>query len=112
MTKLANELHKSFRKRKQLRRIYFPSKDNIWNADLIIMPQESDYKYILQILFTKWFYKIGMGKRKKRKPNKLFVDEGKEFYNQHMYDLFKFKKEDILEKDENGEYKKRHLFCL
>ena len=38
-------------------------------------------------------------KKSKRKPNKLFVDEGKELYNQHMYDLFKFKEEDILEKD-------------
>ena len=46
-------------------------------------------------------------KKSKRKPNKLFVDEGKEFYNQHMYKLFKFKKEDILEKDENGEYKNK-----
>ena len=42
-----------------------------------------------------------------KKPNKLFVDEGKEFYNQHMYKLFKFKKEDILEKDNNGEYKNK-----
>ena len=44
-------------------------------------------------------------KKSKRKPNKLWVDQGKEFYNEHMYKLFKFKKEDILEKDANGEYK-------
>ena len=44
-------------------------------------------------------------KKSKRKPNKLFVDNGKEFYNSHMYTLFKFKKEDILEKDEKGDYK-------
>ena len=52
-------------------------------------------------------------KKSKRKPNKLFVNEGKEFYNQHVYslrdtngdELFKFRKKDILEKDENGEYK-------
>ena len=41
MTKLVNELHKSFRKPKHLRKIYFRSKDNIWNADLIIMPPEN-----------------------------------------------------------------------
>ena len=29
----------------------------------------------------------------------------KEFYNQHMYQLFKFQKEAILETDKNGEYK-------
>ena len=46
-------------------------------------------------------------KKSNRKPNKLWVDQGKEFYNQHMYStpLFKFKDKDILEKDENGEYK-------
>ena len=44
-------------------------------------------------------------KKSKRKPNKLFVDQGKEFYNEHMYKLFKFKKEEILKKDEDGEYK-------
>ena len=50
MTKLANELHKSFRKPKHLRKIYFRSKYNIWNADLIIMPPENDYKYVLTVL--------------------------------------------------------------
>ena len=44
-------------------------------------------------------------KKSKRKPNKLWVDQGKEFYNQHIYNLFKFKNKDVLEKDENGEYK-------
>ena len=52
MTKLANELHKSFRKPKHLRKIYFRSKDNIWNADLIIVPPENDYKYFLQFLMV------------------------------------------------------------
>ena len=50
-------------------------------------------------------------KKSKRKPNKLWVDQGKEFYNQHMYKLFKFKSEDILEKDENGEYK-NHIYSV
>ena len=49
-------------------------------------------------------------KKSNRKPIQLWVDQGKEFYNQHMYlhmyqhNLFKFKDKDILEKDENGEY--------
>ena len=50
-------------------------------------------------------------KKSKRKPNKLWVDQGKEFYNQHMYKIFKFKNEDILEKDENGEYK-NHIYSV
>ena len=44
-------------------------------------------------------------KKSNRKPNQLWFDQGKEFYNQHMYNLFKFKDKGVLEKDENGEYK-------
>ena len=44
-------------------------------------------------------------KKSKRKPNKLWVDQGIEFYSQHMHKMFKFKDKDVLEKDENGEYK-------
>ena len=46
-----------------------------------------------------------MMKKSKRKPNKLWVDQRKEFYKQYMYKTFKFKDRDALEKDENGEYK-------
>ena len=44
-------------------------------------------------------------KKSGRRPNKLWVDQGYEFYNQHICNLFRFKKEHILEKDEDGEYK-------
>ena len=47
---LADELHKQYKKPKQLRKIHFRSKDNIWNADLVIMPTENNYKYILTVL--------------------------------------------------------------
>ena len=50
-------------------------------------------------------------KKSKRKLNKLWVDQEKEFYNQHMYKMFKFKNKDILEKDENGEYK-NHIYSV
>ena len=130
--KLADELHRPYRKPKELRKIKFKSKDNIWNADLVIMPIEDGfvskgvkaepYKYILTVMdgFTRFAWAVPLKhkdglsvsnafkeiiKKSKRKPNKLFVDEGKEFYNSHMYSLFKFKKEDILEKDETGNYK-------
>ena len=46
-----------------------------------------------------------------RKLNKLWVDQGKEFYNQHMYKMYKFKDKDVLEKDENGEYK-NHIYSV
>ena len=124
---LANELHKPFRRPKQLRKIYFRSKDNIWNADLVHMSEEDGrhgpYKYILTVLdrYTRYAWAVPLKhkdgltvsnafkeimKKSERKPRKLWVDQGKEFYNEHMHKLFKFKKEDILEKDPMmGEYK-------
>ena len=125
---LAAELHKQFKRPKQLRKVYFKSKDNIWNADLIIMPQQNNYKYILTVMdgYTRYAWTVPLKdkkgetvanafeeimKKSKIKPNKLWVDQGKEFYNQYMYKIFKFKNEDILEKDENGEYK-NHIYSV
>ena len=88
------------------------------------MPIENNYKYILTVLdgYTRYAWCVPLKdkkgetvsnafkeimKKSNRKPNKLWVDQGKEFYNEHMYKLFKFKKEDILEKDKNGEYKNK-----
>ena len=122
-TELAGELHKPFRKPKKLRKINFRTKDNIWNADLVIMPPENDYKYILAVQdwYTRYAWAVPLKhkdgltvskafieimRKSKRKPCKLWVDQDKELYNEHMYKLFRFKKEDILEKDpETGEYK-------
>ena len=118
----ADEIHKPFKKPKYLRKMKFKSKDHIWNADLIIMPEEDEFKYILTVLdgYTRYAWAIPLKhkdaksvsnafkeifKKSKRKPNKLFVDEGKEFYNSEMYKLFKFKKQDILEQDDKGNYK-------
>ena len=87
MVKLANELHKLFRKPKQLRKIKFKSKDNIWNADLVMMPQEKDFKYILTVMdgYTRYAWCVPLKhkdgltvanafkdimKKSKRKPNK------------------------------------------
>ena len=108
------------------------------NVDLTIMPQENSfvskgdkakpYKYILTILdgYTRYAWAVLLKDKKgetvakafkdimeksKRKPNKLWVDEGKEYYNQHVYEIFKFKDKDILEKDKNGEYKNEINIC-
>ena len=93
----------------------------MWNADLIIVSEpENSYKYILTVMdgFTRYAWVLPLKDKKGEtvanafkeimkieKPNKLWVDRGKEFYNQHMYSLFKFKDRDILEKDKNGECK-------
>ena len=122
-------MHKPFRKPPQYSKVYFCSKDNIWNADLIIVSKpKKNYKYILTVMdgFTRYEWAVPLKDKKgetianafkdvmeksNRKPNKLWVDQGKEFYNQHMYKLFKFKNEHILEKDENGEYK-NHIYSV
>ena len=92
------------------------------------MPQQNNHKYILTVMdgYTRYAWTVPLKdkkgetvanafeeimKKSKRKPNKLWVDQGKEFYNQHMYKIFKFKNEDILEKDENGEYK-NHIYSV
>ena len=103
---LANELHKPFRRPKQLRKINFRSKDNIWNADLLHMPEEDSrndpYKYILTVLdgYTRYAWAVPLKhkdglsvsnafkeimRKSERRPRKLWVDQGKEFYNEHMY---------------------------
>ena len=109
---LADELHKPFRRPNQLCKIKFKSKDNIWNADLVVMPVQDGYKYILTVLdgYTRYAWAVPLRhkdgltvsnafkdimNKSKRKPNKLWVDQGKEFYNEHMYKLFKFTKTDI-----------------
>ena len=96
---LANELHKPFRRPSQLRKINFQSKDNIWNADLVMMPEQDDighdpYKYILTVLdgYTRFAWAVPLKhkdgltvskafksiiKKSKRRPNKLFVDQGR-----------------------------------
>ena len=57
---LAAELHKQFKRPKQLRKVYFNSKDNIWNADLIIMPQQNGFKYILTVMdgYTRYAWTV------------------------------------------------------
>ena len=48
---LAEGLHKPFRKPPQYSKVNFRSKDNIWNADLIIVSKpESNLKYVLTVM--------------------------------------------------------------
>ena len=45
---LADELHKPFRKPPQYSKVSFRSKDNIWNADLIIVSKpDAGYKLVI-----------------------------------------------------------------
>ena len=81
--------------------------DQIWAADLVDMSsyskQNKGYKYILAVIdvFSKYGWMIpvknksgetvaeAFEKIKGRKPEKLWVDKGSEFYNKYVKSLFK-----------------------
>ena len=46
----ADELHHEFRKPKHLLKVKVFDKDEIWSADLVEMPKENKYKYILTVI--------------------------------------------------------------
>ena len=102
---LAKELHKLVIKKFQRRKVYARFKDNIWAADLAEMESLSsrnkNIKYLLCVIdvFTEnvgvKLLKYKKGKtilhafteilnESNRKPSKLWVDQGREFYNKRM----------------------------
>ena len=99
---LAEELHKPVIKKFKKRKVYLQFKDNIWGVDLAGMQSLSKknkgIKYLLCAidLYSKYAFIVplkdkkgistvnGFNKRIKqshRKPNKIWVDQGGEFYN-------------------------------
>ena len=100
--KLANELHKPIIRKFNKRKVYSSFKDNIWGADLADMQLLSKFnkgiKYFLCVidLFSKYAFLVPLKDKKgisivnafqsilnksKRKPNKIWVDKGSEFYS-------------------------------
>ena len=99
---LAEELHKPVIKIFNKRKVYSQFKDNIWGVDLADMQSLSrknkGIKYILCDidLYSKYAFLIPLKDKKgisivnafneiikqsNRKPNKIWVDQGSEFYN-------------------------------
>ena len=99
---LANELHKPIIKKFNKRKVYSSFKDNIWGVDLADMQLLSKFnkgfRFLLCVIdiFSKyaWVFplkdKKGISivnafqiklKESNHKPNKIWVDEGSEFYN-------------------------------
>ena len=99
---LAEELHKPIIRNFKKRTVYSGFKDNIWGVDLADMQSLSRYnkgiKYLLCAihLFSKYAWVIPTKDKKgvstvyafqkilgdsNRKPNKIWVDKGSEFYN-------------------------------
>ena len=98
---LANELHKPIITKFKKRKVYSSFKDNIWGVDLADMQSLSKYnkriKYLLCVvdLFSKYVWVVPVKDKKetsifnafkkiiseKRKPNKIWIDQGSEFCN-------------------------------
>ena len=102
---LADELHKPFNKKFNKRKVYSQFKDNIWGVDLadmkLLSKQNKGIKYPLCVidLYGKYAFVISLKDKKgisitnafdkiikqsKRKPNKIWVDQGSEFYNNNF----------------------------
>ena len=103
---MAEELHKPIITKFPKRRVVVNGIDKIWAADLIDMQQLSrynnNYKYLLTVIdiFSKYGWIVPLKNKtgecvasafkeifKSRKPEKLWVDKGKEFYNKHVKQL-------------------------
>ena len=99
---LADEVHKPIIRKFNKRKVYSQFKDNIWGVDLADMQSLSrknkGIKYLLCVidLYSKYAFVIPLKDKKEisivnafnkiikqsnRKPNKIWVDQGGEFYN-------------------------------
>ena len=103
---LATELHKPVIKNFPKRKVYVNNIDKIWAADFVDMQAFSKFnrgvKYLLTVInvFSKFGWMLPLKDKtgvsvakalkeifKQRKPEKLWTDKGKEFYNKHVRDL-------------------------
>ena len=99
---LAKELHKLIIRNFKKRAVYWGFKDNIWGADLpemqLISKFNKGFRFLLYVIdiFSKYAwvvplkYKKGVSivnafqkilKESNKKPNKIWVDKGSEFYS-------------------------------
>ena len=103
---LAEELHKPVTKKFPRRKVYVGGVDKIWAADLVDVQTFSKFnggiKYLLAVIdiFSKYGWMVPLKDKtgrsvaaalkrifKERKPTKMWVDKGKEFYNKDVQAL-------------------------
>ena len=117
-------MHKSVRKKFERRHINVFELDDTWGADLVEMQewskQNKGYRYMLNVIdiFSKYAWSIPLKdktglsildglkqivKESERIPKKLWVDEGKEFYNKMMNEWMK--ENNIIRYSTHGEHK-------
>ena len=102
---LAEEFHKPIIRKFEKRKVYSTFKDNIWGVDLADMQLLSKYnkgiRFLLCVIdiFSKYAWVVPLKDKKgisivkafqiilkqsNRKPNKIWVDKGSEFYNAYF----------------------------
>ena len=103
---LADELHKPIIRKFEKRKVYSAFKDNIWGADLADMQLLSKNNKGIRLLlcvidiFSKYAWDVPLKDKKgisiikafqrilnqsnSRKPNKIWVDKGSQFYNAYF----------------------------
>ena len=102
---LADQLHKPIIRKLKKRKVYLAFKDNIWGVDLADMQLLSKYnkgiRFLLCVtdIFSKYAWVVPLKHKKgisivkvfqsilkqlDRKPNKIWVDKGSEFYNAYF----------------------------
>ena len=102
---LANELHKPIIRKFEKRKVYSTFKDNIWGVDLADMQLLSKYnkgiRFLLCVIdiFSKYAWVVPLKDKKgisivkafqsilkqsNKKPNKIWVGKGSEFYNAYF----------------------------
>ena len=105
---LVEKLHKTVTKKFKRRKVYARFKDNIWAADLsemeLFSSKNKSVKYLLCVIdyFTKYMCVKSLKDKKGKavlnafieivnecncKPNKLLIDQRREFYNKLMQEL-------------------------
>ena len=102
---LAEELHKPITKKFKKKKVQSPFLDNVWgvdNADMqLISKFNKEFRFLLCVIdiYSKYAWVIPLKDKKgitisnafqkilnepKRKPNKIWVDKGTEFYNRSI----------------------------
>ena len=102
---LAEELHKPIIRKFEKRRVHSAFKGNVWDANLSDMQLISKYnkrvRFLLCVIdtFSKYAWVVPLKDKKgasivgafrqivkqsNRKPNKIWLDKGSEFYNAHF----------------------------
>ena len=122
---LANALHRKIIRNFKKQKVKSVFRDNIWGVDLADMQSLSKYnkgiKYLLCAidLFSKYAWVIPIKDKKgtsivnafkkivskgQRKPNKIWVDQGGEFYNQSFKDFLRISNMEMYSTYNEGKF--------